>query len=150
MDELFAINAAKTEFRDCFNFADPSRLLSIADPDLVNLSDGQPTESGESGLNALKSRLSNLFQRFKVKLTVIVNEIRIQGDVAHDYGRHDFVLTPKDGGEPIHRRDRYVDIWRRSKEGDWKLWIYMDNLDVADPFQPESIPPARRDTTPGT
>jgi hypothetical protein len=53
------------------------------------------------------------------------------------YEWHDLTLTPKDGGEPIHRRDRYVDVWRRNKEGNWKLWMYMENQDVADPFRPE-------------
>jgi len=41
MDDLYAINAAKVEFRDCFNFSDVSRLLAIADPEMVNFSDGQ-------------------------------------------------------------------------------------------------------------
>ncbi len=43
-------------------------------------------------------------------------------------GVHELTLTPKDGGQPIHQRNRYVDIWRRNKEGHWKLWMYMDNL----------------------
>ncbi len=137
MDDLYAINAAKTEFRDCFNFSDTSRLLAIADPDLVNFSDGQPSEFGLSGLNALKTRLENLFERFTAKLVVIVIEIRLQGDVAYDYGWHDLTLTPKGGGQAICRRDRYVDIWRKTKEGDWKLWMYIDNQDVADQFQQE-------------
>jgi ketosteroid isomerase-like protein len=143
MDELYAINAAKTEFRDCFNFADASRLLAIADPELVNFSDGQPSEFGSSGLEALRIRLQNLFERFTVELAVIVIEIRVQGDVAYDYGWHDVTLTPKDGGQPIRRRDRYADIWRRNKEGNWKLWMYMDNQDIADPFRPEETPPFR-------
>ncbi len=137
MDDLYAINTAKTEFRDCFNFSDASRLLAIADPNLVNFSDGQPCEFGMSGLDALKTRLENLFERFTAKLVVIVIEIRLQGDVAYDYGWHDLTLTPKDGGQPTRRRDRYVDIWRRNKEGKWKLWMYMDNQDVEDPFRPE-------------
>lgn len=137
MDDLFAINAAKTEFRECFNLGNVSRVLAIADPDLVSFSDGQPSEFGASGLEALNGRLTDLFERFTAKLSVIVIEIRLQGDVASDYGWHDLTLTPKGGGEPIHRRDRYVDIWRRNKEGKWKLWMYMDNRDVADPFQPE-------------
>jgi len=137
MDDLYAINAAKSEFRDCFNLSDVSRLLAIADPDLVNFSDGQPCEFGMSGLDALKTRLENLLERFTAKLVVIVVEIRLQGDVAYDYGWHDLTLTPKDGGQPTRRRDRYVDIWRRNKEGKWKLWMYMDNRDVADPFRPE-------------
>lgn len=141
MDDLYAINTAKTEFRDCFNFSDASRLLAIADPNLVNFSDGQPCEFGMSGLDALKTRLENLFERFTTKLVVIVIEIRLQGDVAYDYGWHDLTLTPKDGGQPTRRRDRYVDIWRRNEEGKWKLWMYMDNQDVADPFRPEQTLP---------
>jgi ketosteroid isomerase-like protein len=143
MDELYAINAAKTAFRDCFNFADSSRLLAIADPELVNFSDGQPSGFSSSGLEALKIRLQHLFERFTVKLEVIVIEIRVQGDVAYDYGWHDVTLTPQNGGQPIRRRNRYVDIWRRNKEGHWKLWMYMDNQDVADPFRPEETPPSR-------
>ena len=142
MDDLYAINAAKSEFRECFNLADMARVLAIADPELVTFADGQPSEFGESGLDALKTRLANLFERFTAKLAVIVIEIRLQGDVAYDYGWHDLTLTPKDGGEPIHRRDRYVDIWRRNKEGKWKLWMYMDNQDIADPFRPEQVSPA--------
>jgi ketosteroid isomerase-like protein len=137
MDDLYAINVAKSEFRDCFNLSDVSRLLAIADPDLVNFSDGQPCEFGISGLEALRIRLENLFECFTVKLVVIVIEIRLQGEVAYDYGWHDLTLTPKGGGQPTRRRDRYVDIWRRNKEGKWKLWMYMDNRDVADPFRPE-------------
>jgi len=140
MDDLFAINTAKTEFRECFNLGDASRVLAIADPDLVSFSDGQPSEFGASGLEALKTRLTGLFERFTAKLSVIVIEIRLQGDVAYDYGWHDLTLTPKDGGESIRRRHRYVDIWRRNKEGNWKLWMYMDNQDIADPFRPDQVP----------
>jgi len=137
MDDLYAINAAKGEFRDCFNFSDVSRLVAIADPEMVNFSDGQPCGFRSGGLDAFKTRLENLFERFTAKLVVIVIEIRLQGDVAYDYGWHELTLTPKGGGQPTHRRDRYVDIWWRNKEGKWKLRMYMDNQDVADPFQAE-------------
>ena len=143
MDDLYAINAAKSEFRDCFNLSDVSRLLAIADPDLVTFFDGQPCEFGEfgtRGLEVLKTRLANLFERFTAELAVIVVEIRLQGDVAYDYGWHDLTLRPKDGSQPIHRRDRYVDIWRRDKEHKWKLWMYMDSQDVPDPFRPGETP----------
>lgn len=139
MDELYAINAAKIEFRECFNLGDISKFLAIADPDLVNFSDGVGSEFGDTGLEALKTRLTTLFERFTAKLVVIVIEIRLQGDVAYDYGWHDLTLTPKDGGGPIHRRDRYVDIWRKNKDGKWKLWMYMDNQDIADPFRESEL-----------
>jgi ketosteroid isomerase-like protein len=143
MDDVYAINVAKTEFRECFNLADTSRMLAIADSDLVTFSDGQPSEFGEAGLDALKTRLETLFERFTARLSVIVIEVRLQGDVAYDYGWHDLTLTPKDGGPAIRRRDRYVDIWRRNKEGRWKLWMYIDNQDVADVLHSEQASSAR-------
>jgi ketosteroid isomerase-like protein len=140
MDNLYAINVAKTEFREGFNLGDAARILAITDPDLVNFSSEQPSGFGKSGLDHLAIRLQSLFEQFAVELAVIVVEIRIQGDVAYDYGWHDLTLTPKNGGAPIHRRDRYVDIWRKNPQGNWKLWMYMDNQDVRDPFQPDRVP----------
>jgi ketosteroid isomerase-like protein len=143
MDDLYAINAAKTEFREAFNQGDACRIIAIADPDLINFSDGQPSEFGESGLESFKRRLEKLFADYTAQLSVIVIEIRSQSDVAHGYGWHDLTLTPKRGGEPIHRRYRYVDIWRKDTAREWKLWMYVDNADVADPFVPEDDPPAK-------
>jgi ketosteroid isomerase-like protein len=136
MDDLYAINQAKTEYRDAFNLGDVQRILALANPELVNFSDGQPSEFCNGELDAFEIRLKNLFERFTAKLTVIVVEIRMKGDVAYDYGWHELTLTPKNGGQPIYRRERYVDIWRKNQEGTWKLWMYMDNQDVADPFEP--------------
>ena len=143
VDDLYAINVAKTEFREAFNSGNVSVLLALADPDLVNFADGHPSEFGDRGLDALRRRLAALFERFTAKLSIIAIEIRLQGDFAYDYGWHDLTLTPKDGGQPVHRRDRYVDIWRKNKKGNWKLWMYMDNQDVGDPFQAENIDSAK-------
>jgi hypothetical protein len=48
--------------------------------------DGQPCEFGRDGLDNLRGRLETLFEHFTAKLDVIVIEIRVQGDVAYDYG----------------------------------------------------------------
>ena len=78
MDNLYAINVAKTEFREGFNLGDAARILAITDPDLVNFSSGQPSGFGKSGFDHLAIRLQSLFEQFAVKLAVIVVEIRIQ------------------------------------------------------------------------
>src|SRR5260370_35122876 len=101
MDDLFAINAAKTEFRECFNLGDVSRVLAIADPDLVSFSDGQPSEFGASGFEALKGRLTELFERFAAKVSVIGIKIRLQGDIAYGYGCDDLSVAPSGGGGVI-------------------------------------------------
>ena len=132
MDDPFAINAAKTKFRDSFNDGDVESLLALADPDLVSFPDGQPSEFRVPGLDALKIRLHVLFARYRAKLVVNEVEIRVAGSVAHAYGWYELTLTPKEGGEPVRQRFRYMEAWRRTLEGTWKLWMYIDNRDVAD------------------
>jgi hypothetical protein len=56
------------------------------DPELVNFSDGQPSEFRASGLEALRNRLETLFEQFHVQLAVIIIEIRLQDGFAYDYG----------------------------------------------------------------
>jgi ketosteroid isomerase-like protein len=132
MDDLLAINTAKSKFRDAFNDGDVDRILAMADPDLVSFSEGQPSEFGMPGLDALKTRLHSLFTRYAAKLVVIEVEIRVEGPVAHAYGWHELTLTPKQGGEPARHRFRFMEVWRTTPEGSWKLWMYIDNQDVAD------------------
>jgi ketosteroid isomerase-like protein len=132
MDDAYAIDLAKTEFREAYNTGNVERLLSIVDSGLVDLSNGRCSGYGESGKAALRSYLQNLFAKFDARLVPVVIDITVRGEMAVDYGWHELVLTPKSGGEPIRTRTRYVDVWRKNQAGDWKLALFMDNSDVPD------------------
>ncbi len=139
VDDLYEIHFARTEIREGINLGDAARLLSVAAPELVIFCDGLPSEFYGAGPEAMNVRLEDLFKRFAAKLAAIVFEIRLKGDIACSHGIHDLTLTPKDGGAPIYRKNRYMDVWRKNSEGSWKLLMYVDNQDVPDPFRPESI-----------
>jgi ketosteroid isomerase-like protein len=130
MDDLFAINSAKTEFRDAYNTGNPEPLIAVLDPEAVYFADAQRMAIGAGCADAIRANFDELFGRFHVHLDPIVIEIRIEGDVACEYGWHEWTLTPKDGGATFTRKDRYVDVWRRNAGGEWKLWTYIDNSDV--------------------
>ena len=130
MDDTYAINVAKTEFREAFHTADPDRMISLLDPGFVDFSDGRTCAFGQGAADELKKHLAALFREYTVHLAPIIIEIRLVGDLAYDYGWHNFTLTPKQGGASIERHERYVDIWKKNAEGQWKLWMYMDNRDV--------------------
>jgi ketosteroid isomerase-like protein len=132
MDDVYAINVAKTEFREAYNTGNAERLLAILDSGLIDLSNGRCNGYGEGGRAALRSYLQDLFAKFDVRLVPIIIEIKVMGEVAVDYGWHELVLTPKSGGEPIRTRTRYVDLWKKNKTGDWRLMILIDNADVPD------------------
>ena len=130
MDDQYAINVGKTEFREAFNAADPDRMIALLDPGFVDFSEGRTCAFGQGAADELKEHLAALFRNYTVHLAPIIIEIRQVGDLAYDYGWHNFTLTPKQGGTVIERHERYVDIWKKNAEGQWKLWMYMDNRDV--------------------
>lgn len=130
MDHLYAINAAKTEFRDAYNSGNPEALISVLDPDAVYFADQQRLAIGSGVGDAIRAHFADLFAKYDVHLVPIIIEIRVQGDVACEYGWHEWRFEPREGGPPITRKDRYVDVWRKNASGEWKLWTYMNNLDV--------------------
>jgi ketosteroid isomerase-like protein len=130
VDDLYAINIAKTEFRDAFNTGDMPGLVSVLAPDVVAFSARRPCAFGAGVAETLAAQYRELAEHYRMHLDPIVIEIRIEGSVACDYGWHVWTLTPHASGDPIIRRERYVDIWRKNAAGEWKLWIFMNNEDV--------------------
>jgi ketosteroid isomerase-like protein len=134
MDDVCAINAAKTEIREAYRTGDVDRLMAVVDDSFIDCSDGRRSGYGKKGRLALQNYLYDLFAKYEAHLVPIVIEVKVMGEVAVDYGWHELTLTPKGGGEAISRRTRYFDVWKKSKSGSWKLAMFMDNADVPDPF----------------
>src|ERR1700756_4911208 len=114
MDDVYAINVAKTEFRDAYTAGDVDRLMAAFNPNgFTDMSEGGPTKYGGEALSSFRDRAVNLFREYSVKLSPIVNRIVSLGSTAYDYGWHEFMLTPKDGGALIRRRQRYFELWNK-------------------------------------
>ena len=131
MDDAYRINVAKTEFREAYNTGDVDRLLSVFDPGgFTDMSEGGPTKYGPEAITTLRDQASRLFSQYSVKLLILINRIIVFGDTANDYGWHEFTLTPKNGGEPIRKRQRYCELWNRKGSGEWKISLHITNEDV--------------------
>jgi ketosteroid isomerase-like protein len=126
MDDLYAINFAKTEFREAFNSGNPERLIALLDPAFVYMPDGVPTANGTAAADAIGAQFREL-TAYNVQLIPIIIEIRIRDRVAWDYGWQTWRKTPRDGSSEVTVKDRYVDVWRKNERGEWKLWMYMSN-----------------------
>ena len=132
MDDVYAINLAKTEIREGYKKANPDRLLAVVDEGLIDCSDHRQTGYSQCGKAALRAHLEALFSKYYACLVPIIIEIKIMGETAAEYGWHELTLTPKAGGEAVYVRTRYLDLWKKDKTGQWKLAIFMDNADVPD------------------
>jgi len=131
MDDVHRINMAKTELREAYNTGDINRLLAVFAPQgFTDMSEGGPSKYGEEAKLNSRLQVSELFEEYQVKFTPIVINVVVLGDTAYDYGWHEFVLTPKNGGEPIRKRQRYFELWNRTESGEWKISLHINNGDV--------------------
>ena len=135
-DDIYKINAAKTEFREAYNTGDVDRLLSVFHSEFMDLSLGQPSFFLGEAREMLRRRMSELFSKFEVRMAAIVIDIQVRGDLAIDYGWHKLTLTPKAGGEPVTSRQRYMETWIKDAAGNWKIFIYIDNQDLPPALAP--------------
>ena len=127
----YAINIAKTEFREGYNTGDIDRVASVFNAGgFTDMSEGEPSKYGAEAAAVLRERLAELFSTYSVRMTPIIIDIVVTGNSAYDYGWHEFILTPKSGGEPVRKRQRYFELWNRDGNGKWKIAMYFTNSDV--------------------
>ncbi len=132
MDDTYAINVAKSNYREGFETGDVGRVLSVFAPEFTDMSDERPSRYGADAALKLRSYLSEMFRDYRVQLNVIIVEIVVLGGTAYDYGWHELTLAPKAGGQPVYKRTRYLELWARNAEGQWHIAKYMDNADLPD------------------
>ena len=58
-----------------------------------------------------------------IKVSVITVKIWLDGDVAYEAGKYKYQYTEK--GTPTTEEGRYVTMWKRQRDGSWKLSMDM-------------------------
>jgi ketosteroid isomerase-like protein len=134
-DDVRAIEAAKTEYRDGYNTGDIDRVLSVFADGFIDLSAGQPGFYGGDARRALEFRLHTLFRDYNVQMFVIIATVSVSGDLATDWGWHKIWLTPKGGGETRYAKFRYSENWKRV-EGEWRISLFMSDVDPRPELEP--------------
>jgi ketosteroid isomerase-like protein len=135
MDDTYLINEAKSKLRDAYNRGDVEQLLSVFDQEgFTDMSEGVPSLFNEGASEGLRERATQLFAEYDVRLTVIVIKIAVDGNLAYDYGWHEFTLKPKGEGEVIRQRHRYFDVWNKNSSGEWRISAFISNADVREEF----------------
>lgn len=143
MDDIYAINLAKTEFREGYNTGDVGRVLSAFSEGLVDMSADEPAFYGPEAYAVMRHRLEHLFSAYQAEMKVIISEIKLLGEMAWDWGWHVLTLTPRDGGETTTQRFRYSEMWVRTPDGQWKIVFFMTARDLPPAMPPFPWPPEK-------
>ena len=127
---------AKSAYRDAYNNADLDQLLGVFASRFTDCSDGEPSFYGEEAVQALRIRTKELFQRFEVRMQVIIIRIEAREDFAYDYGWHTVRLTAKDTGEVSVTKYRYFETWKK-ENGNWKIGYIITNRELPPRMLPD-------------
>ena len=136
MDDAYSIRLAKTELRDGYHTGDVDRVLKVYRDAYSDMSSGSASFYGTEAKAVLKHRLTKLFGVYRAQLAVTIISISVENSLAFDWGWHKLTLIPKKGGRPKVTRTRYLEIWQKQSDGQWKIAIFFDNLD-----HPPAMPP---------
>jgi ketosteroid isomerase-like protein len=140
MNDVYEINVAKAQFREAYNAGNVDRLLVVFADEFTDMSAGVPSFFGAGARSVFRRRLTKLFEKYQATLVVTIVAIRVFGNTAFDHGWHTLTLAPKDGGKPITIRQRYFETWQKNSSSEWKINLYIDNMDVA-PMMADAEPP---------
>lgn len=138
MDDIYAINLAKSKFRDGFKLADAEQILSIYDDGFADMSFGLPSFYYSDARDVSRACLNRIFRDYSAQMTIILIDIVLNGDRAFDWGWHVLDLVSKQTGESRRVRTRYFETWRRDPTRGWLITSFIDNLDL-EPRMPEDV-----------
>jgi hypothetical protein len=98
VDDIYRINEAKAELREAYEASDVDRLMAVfSSAGFTDMSEGGPSKYGAEARSRFRHEASKLLAEYSVMLTPIIIKIVVLGEVAYDYGWHEFTLTPRTG-----------------------------------------------------
>ena len=89
------------------------------------------TVTGREAISALL-RSEGSIQEFR--LTILALEGR--NDLAYVHGAYQMSLTPPGAAEPVGDKGKYVEIWKKQRDGSWKVILDVYNSDLPAPVSP--------------
>ena len=93
--------------------------------------------TGREAIAALY-RSSGSIQEYK--LTILALEGR--NDLAYVHSAYQMTVTPPGTAEPVGDRGKGVEIWKKQRDGSWKVVLDIFNSDVPAPAPPPPAMPA--------
>lgn len=139
VDDIQAIRVAKTELREAYRAGNIKRALAIFSDGYSEMPTGLASFWGEEAKAVLQHRLKEMFARYRADLAVTIISISVMGNTAFDWGWHNLRLTAKKGGKTVTRKTRYLEIWQKEADGQWRIAIFVDNADVKPQMPPTSV-----------
>ena len=81
----------------------------------------EPDLPAITGKEQIRARMKSIFDMYKFKMTIDVEEVEVFGDRAFSRGTYKYTMTPRKEGEPYANTGKYLTILERQADGSWKF-----------------------------
>jgi len=98
--------------------------MSYYGDDAVELPNGAPILQGKENIAKTMNFLDNKDNH--LTWTPVGADTSASGDLGYTYGNYEFRAKDKDG-KPIVEHGKYTSIWKKQKDGKWKVVLDMGN-----------------------
>lgn len=121
------------------NAGDSRAIVDLLAEDVVFMVPDEPVQEGKPACAEFVTRtMACLWEQFDRRITYESAEVQIWREYALDRGTFSFTVSPRTGGAVSSATGKYLLLYRRGPEGDWRLARAIVSLDG----QPEPPEPA--------
>lgn len=107
--------------------------MSFYAEDAVELPNGAAALLGKAAIGETMTFLDD--KNNKLTWSPIYADVSASGDLAYTFGNYEFTSIGKDGKATLER-GKYTTIWKKRKDGKWKVVLDMGNSNPAPPEPP--------------
>jgi ketosteroid isomerase-like protein len=125
-EDLAAIAVTRDQLTTALIEDDVDGILSPLTDDHITMA---PNEPALDDLATLRQWHERRIEEYTMDGSFSSLEVRVAGDWAFECWSFPYTLTPKTGGIPVQGKNKGIWIWKRQRDGTWKLARSIWNSD---------------------
>jgi len=110
---------------------DLAGMMSQWTDDIVLLPAAGPIQRGRSAIAEASRGVETSVEILEYVLDI--QEVKVLGDYAYQWGTYRYRMRPRTGGEPIRTGGKIMRILQRQPDGSWKIFRGISTVDAPTP-----------------
>jgi len=120
VSDIVRINDLWKTYAAAVNNEDLENWISLWTENGIQMPPAAPRRIGKE---QIRTEMQTLFDLFDEQMTLYLEEVRVEGNMAYSHGTCDFVMTPKNGGGLIQGSGKFLTVLHRQIDGSWKIAV---------------------------